>query len=193
MKKCLLFFVAMSLMVAHALHAEDVSSVLFDFVTEHAHELALHMHRGISFDSKIQGNKKKKKKGAQQNQDKKKKNNKKNKQHKDQQQRSTARQKKVDFPSAEELAFDSVKAAAEGGYVPAADLLAYCYATGTGTKIDEKLAFCWYMKAALDGSQSAKDSLVTCFDNGVGVEKNQQVAKILQRLLASKEHGQSQK
>ena len=85
--------------------------------------------------------------------------------------------------TAEELAFISVKESAEGGYTPAQDLLAYCYATGTGTKVNARLAFCWYLRAALAGSKSAKDSLIACFEEGVGVTSDPRLSKLLKDLL----------
>lgn len=86
---------------------------------------------------------------------------------------------------AEKLAFESVKEAAEGGYVPAQDLLAYCYATGTGVKADERLAFAWYLKAALAGSQSAQGSLIACVRDGIGVKKDKQLAQLIEDITAS--------
>ena len=86
-------------------------------------------------------------------------------------------------PTAEELAFKTVKEAAEGGYVPAQDLLAYCYATGTGTKANERLAFAWYLRAALEGSQSARSSLLACFDDGVGVAKDKTLTQLLHDII----------
>jgi TPR repeat protein len=85
--------------------------------------------------------------------------------------------------SSEELAFITIKESAENGYTPAQDLLAYCYATGAGTKIDKILAFCWYLQAAFNGSHSAKESLITCFDQGIGVAKNAEIAKFLRMTL----------
>lgn len=85
--------------------------------------------------------------------------------------------------SSEELAFATVKESAENGYVPAQDLLAYCYATGAGTKIDKVLAFCWYMQAAFNGSKSARESLVACFEQGIGVAKNVEIARNLRAAL----------
>ena len=92
-------------------------------------------------------------------------------------------QKKSSIPakSHEENAFDVIKEAAEDGYVPAQDLVAYCYATGSGTKINNQLAFKWYMVAALAGSQSAKESLITCLEEGIGIAKDQQIATILRK------------
>lgn len=86
--------------------------------------------------------------------------------------------------TAEELAFISVKESALGGYVPAQDLLAYCYATGTGTKENGRLAFCWYLKAALEGSKSARDSLFACFEEGIGVTSDPQLCKLLKTILS---------
>ena len=86
-------------------------------------------------------------------------------------------------PSREELAFKTVKEAAQDGYIPAQDLLAYCYATGTGTKPSGKLAFSWYLSAALAGSSSAKESLIACFEEGIGVTKDTTMAQVLKTLL----------
>lgn len=86
-------------------------------------------------------------------------------------------------PTPEELAFETVRDAAIGGYVPAQDILAYCYATGAGTKVNSRLAFSWYLKAALEGSKSALDSLIACFEGGIGVAKDSKIAKILTDIL----------
>ncbi len=86
-------------------------------------------------------------------------------------------------PTPEELAFETVRDAAYGGYVPAQDILAYCYATGAGTRVNNRLAFSWYLKAALEGSKSALDSLIACFEGGIGVVKDNKIAQILTDIL----------
>lgn len=91
--------------------------------------------------------------------------------------------KKAKNLSSEELAFATVKESAENGYIPAQDLLAYCYATGAGTKVNKVLAFCWYLQAAYNGSRSAKESLISCFEQGIGVTRNIEIARVLRAAL----------
>lgn len=88
--------------------------------------------------------------------------------------------------TAEEMAFFSVKESAESGYVPAQDMLAYCYASGTGTKVNTRLAFCWYLQAAFGGSSSAKDSLIACFNEGIGVARDPKISAILESIFHKK-------
>ncbi len=89
-------------------------------------------------------------------------------------------QKKV----AEGAAFRTIRQAAEDGYVPAQDLLAYCYATGTGTEKDEKLAFCWHLCTIFTGrSPAGIESLISCFERGVGVAKDLALASLLRAVL----------
>ena len=141
---------------------------LLEFVAQHSTEMAAYMHRSsilttpktIRFNPTPAAQLKKSKKSSQKNS------------------RSSSP------TTAEELAFISVKDSALGGYVPAQDLLAYCYATGTGTKINERLAFCWYLKAAISGSKSAIDSLVACFNDGIGVNIDPQISKTLKSILS---------
>jgi hypothetical protein len=86
--------------------------------------------------------------------------------------------------SQEEQAFITIHDAAQGGYVAAQDLLAYCYATGSGTPVNEALAFNWYLCAALAGSTSARASLIVCIDQGIGTKKNQALAQLLRAQFA---------
>ncbi len=133
---------------------KDHSTHLFNFVQEHAAELGMHVKRLATATSK---------KGSQQ--------------------KKSPKKTQKSGPSREELAFETVKEAAQDGYVPAQDLLAYCYATGTGTKPSGKLAFSWYLSAALAGSNSAKESLIACFEEGIGVTKDTTMAQVLRALL----------
>lgn len=142
---------------------------LLDFVKKHSTEIANHMHRSINnpaqkttrFNQKTAANFLKKKPFN----------------------KNLKNQKTERSSTAEELAFISVKESATNGYVPAQDMLAYCYATGTGTKTNARLAFCWYLKAALGGSSSAKDSLIACFNEGIGVTRDPQICTILKNIL----------
>ncbi len=90
---------------------------------------------------------------------------------------------RANHQAAETKAFETVRNAAVEGYVPAQDVLAYCYATGAGTKMNTRLAFSWYLKAALEGSKSALNSLITCFEEGLGVAKDVKIAQILGNIL----------
>ena len=137
---------------------------LFDFIAQHSTEMAAYMHRSSKpFAQKsayLKTTKPSQKKGS----------------------KPTQRNSRPSA-TAEELAFTSVKESAQGGYVPAQDLLAYCYATGTGTQVNERLAFCWYLRAAIEGSKSARDSLLACFDEGIGVKADPQICRLLKEIL----------
>lgn len=91
-------------------------------------------------------------------------------------------------PTPEELAFESVCDSAQGGYIPAQELLAYCYATGAGTPVNNRLSFAWYLKASLNGSSGALDSLIACFENGIGITKDAKLTQILNNLLKIKQN-----
>lgn len=151
------------------------TSKLFNFINQHADTMALHMGRSIPIQKpKTERFKKKKPTAARPAEPAVKKSP-----------QSPAKQ----APTAEELAFKTVKEAAESGYVPAQDLLAYCYATGTGTKVNEGLAFAWYLRAALEGSQSARSSLLACFDDGIGVNKDKALNQLLHDIIPVTDEG----
>lgn len=166
MKKLSLITTIMGILLINTMTAATphLPNKLFDFIAQHSTEMAAYMHRSSkSFLQKAAGFKTtpishKKSSQAQQ-------------------------RNRPPSATAEELAFTSVKESAMGGYVPAQDLLAYCYATGTGTKVNERLAFCWYLRAAIEGSKSARDSLLACFDEGVGIKADPQLCRLLKNIL----------
>jgi tetratricopeptide (TPR) repeat protein len=83
-----------------------------------------------------------------------------------------------------EEAIESLQGAANAGYVPAIDLLAWMHQTGRGFENDNEGAFELYERAAKQGYAPSQYALATALETGLGVEQDPLEALVWYRAAA---------
>ena len=73
-------------------------------------------------------------------------------------------------------AFRWEQKAAEQGFPPAQNNLAFCFQNGTGTTKNPEKQFFWYQKAAENGITESQHQLAQCFLHGIGTSQDFQQA-----------------
>jgi len=82
--------------------------------------------------------------------------------------------------------------AAEQGFAPAQNILAFCYDNGEGVEKNTTEAVKWYRRAAEQGSVESQYNLALSYDNGDGVTKNRTEAVKWYRRAAEQGLAQAQ-